>query len=221
MVNTNTYLEDKWTRLHKRGIIHYNSWHQSKHEKPLRKRMQNVFIQRQIRREKESRLGNCIKQISKECKEMLRKKIEEIEVYNHALPQPHNDSKKHRRYKCYECRIRGHIANNCPNKGKISESTNSKKISERVHTQILYPESIHLPTDFMIDGTDEGTWDRIWYISKHLERHVCSNRNLFGKLKEKFSVEKLQDIHKLLFIHGVGEINIKIGKEIFCIPGVL
>ncbi|GJZ94200.1 hypothetical protein Tco_0666403 [Tanacetum coccineum] len=99
MVNTNTYLEDKWTRLHKRGIVHSNSWHQSKPGKPLRKRMQNVFIQRQMRREKESRLGNCIKKISKECKEMLRKKIEEIEVYNHALPQPHNDSKKHRRYK--------------------------------------------------------------------------------------------------------------------------
>nr|GEU99433.1 ARID DNA-binding domain-containing protein [Tanacetum cinerariifolium] len=28
-------------------------------------------------------------------------------------------------------------------------------------------------------------------------------------------------MHKVMFIHGVGEINIKIRKEIFCIPGVL
>nr|GEY88949.1 Ras-related protein RABA5c-like [Tanacetum cinerariifolium] len=93
---------------------------------------------------------------------MLRKKIEDIKVYNHALPQSHNNSNKHKRHKYYECRIRGHIANNYPNKGKTSETINSEKISETVHTQTLYFESIHLPTNFMVDGTDEGTWDKIW-----------------------------------------------------------
>nr|GEV19812.1 ARID DNA-binding domain-containing protein [Tanacetum cinerariifolium] len=75
-------------------------------------------------------------------------------------------------------------------------------------------------TDFMIEGTDEGNWDRIWYINKNIGRHVCSNKDLFGKLKEKFIVKKLQGKDKFLFIHGIGEINIRIGREIFCILGV-
>ncbi|GJX93790.1 ARID DNA-binding domain-containing protein [Tanacetum coccineum] len=77
-----------------------------------------------------------------------------------------------------------------------------------------------MPTDFMIEGTDEGNWDRIWHVSKNIKRHVCSNKNLFGKLKEKFSVKKLQEKGKILFIHGIREINMRFGKEIICIPGV-
>lgn len=152
---------------------------------------------------------------------MLRNKLEEIEVYNHALPQSQNKSERHKRYICFEYGIRGHIAINCPNKGKNTEVTDLENISKTPHTQIIYPENIHLPTDFMIEGTNEEEWDKIWYISKQLDRHVCINRNLFAKLKEKFSVEKLEDLLKLLFIHGVGEVHIRIGSEIMCIPGVL
>nr|GEU49859.1 ARID DNA-binding domain-containing protein [Tanacetum cinerariifolium] len=167
MVSTNTFLKERWSSLHSRGCGHPNMWHQSKLRRPLRKRLQNEFIQRQLRRERESRLGNYIRQIYKDCKEMLKKKIEEIEVCNSALTQ-----------------------------------TQSHK------------------TDFMIEGTDEGNWDRTWYINKNIRRHVCSNKDLFGKLKEKFIVKKLQGNDKLMFIHGIEEINIKIRREIFCIPGV-
>ncbi|GKF51698.1 hypothetical protein Tco_0148165, partial [Tanacetum coccineum] len=87
MVNTNTFLENRWSRPSSSALGLPNIWYQSKPGRPLRKRLQNEFIERQLRRERESRLGNCIRQISKDCKEMLKKKIEEIEVYNSALPQ--------------------------------------------------------------------------------------------------------------------------------------
>nr|GEZ56920.1 ARID DNA-binding domain-containing protein [Tanacetum cinerariifolium] len=192
MVNTNTFLEERWSSLHSRGCGHPNMWHQSKHGRLLRKRLQNEFIQRQLRRERESRLENCIRQISKDCKEMLRKRMEEIKVYNSALPQTqsHKVLNKHKRYKCCGCRIRGHIINNCPNKGRRSETANTKvkeeKTDQKVYTQSLHPESIYMQTHFMIEGTDEGNWD----IS-------TSTRTLEGM-----------------------EINIRIGREIFCIPGV-
>nr|GEU33493.1 ARID DNA-binding domain-containing protein [Tanacetum cinerariifolium] len=148
MVNTNTFLEERWSSLHLRGCGHPNMWHQSKLGRPLRKRLQNEFIQRQLRRERESRLGNCIRQISKDCKEMLRKKIEEIEVYNSALPQTqsHKVLNKHERYKCYGCRIRGHIISNCPNKGRRFETANTKVKEEK--------------TDQKENGTDSGTSTR-------------------------------------------------------------
>ncbi|GKC58935.1 ARID DNA-binding domain-containing protein [Tanacetum coccineum] len=114
MVNTNTFIEDRWSRLNSKGIGHFNMWHQSKSlGRPLRKKLQYGFIQRQLKREKEARLGNCIRQITHDCKEMLRRKLEEIELYNSTIPQNRN-----RRQKCYKCRQRGHIIKNCPMKNK-------------------------------------------------------------------------------------------------------
>ncbi|GKD83549.1 ARID DNA-binding domain-containing protein [Tanacetum coccineum] len=198
MVNTNTFLENRWSRPSSSALGLPNIWYQSKPGRPLRKRLQNEFIERQLRRERESRLGNCIRRISKDCKEMLKKKIEET-----------------------ECTIL-HFLKHSPI--RRSETANTKvkeeKTDQKVYTQSLHPESIYMQTDFMIEGTDEGNWDRIWYINKNIGRHVCSNKDLFGKLKEKFILKKLQGKDKLLFIHGIGEINIRIGREIFCIPGV-
>nr|GEV28234.1 hypothetical protein [Tanacetum cinerariifolium] len=60
MVNTNTFLETNWSGRNK-GYGHPKQWYQSKYGKPLRKRLQQEFIKRQIRREKEAKLGKCIR----------------------------------------------------------------------------------------------------------------------------------------------------------------
>ncbi|GJZ34309.1 ARID DNA-binding domain-containing protein [Tanacetum coccineum] len=189
MVNTNTLLENRWSRPSSSACGHYNMWHQSKSwGKLLKKRLQLRFIRRELKREQEkTQIGHCVRQISKECKEMIREKLKKIEEYNSHLPKTDyhhrkelvEKARKNRRQKCYGCRLRGHIISNCPNKNKNFEAANQK-----------------------------------------VKEETADQKNLFGKLKEKFSVKKLQEKGKILFIHGIREINMRFGKEIICIPGV-
>nr|GEV58331.1 hypothetical protein [Tanacetum cinerariifolium] len=51
--------------------------------------------------------------ITKDCKNMLRKKIEEIEVYNSTISQ-----NKYNQYNCFYCNQKGHIFKSCPAKIK-------------------------------------------------------------------------------------------------------
>ncbi|PWA55799.1 cytochrome P450, ARID DNA-binding domain, Zinc finger, CCHC-type [Artemisia annua] len=221
MVNTNYYIENKWANPHMRSVGTSNMWHQS--QKPRRNtnnRSQTEFVQRHIKRDSESSLGNQIKQISKECKDMLRKKLEEIHVHNNRLSQRKATLERHKNYVCFKCRLRGHIAKNCPKEESHTETASPGIITHTPKIQIAYLETIHLSTDFMVEGTDEQGWNQIWYVSNRINRHVSSNMSLFSKLKEKFSIEKIEEQRKLIFVHGIGEVQIKIGSEILIIPGV-
>ncbi|GJZ09794.1 hypothetical protein Tco_0544077 [Tanacetum coccineum] len=53
---------------------------------------QREFTQRQIKREKEERIGRCVRQITRSCKDMLKKKHEEVEAFNSSILQ-----EKHKR----------------------------------------------------------------------------------------------------------------------------
>ncbi|GJU90328.1 ARID DNA-binding domain-containing protein [Tanacetum coccineum] len=110
MASINSFYENRWSRPNSSAYGHSNMWYQSKSlRRPLRKRLHYDFIQRQLKREKEARLGNCIRQITHDCKDMLRKKLEEIELCNSTISQ-----NRSRKQKCYKCRQRGHIIKNCP-----------------------------------------------------------------------------------------------------------
>ncbi|GJU89804.1 ARID DNA-binding domain-containing protein [Tanacetum coccineum] len=90
------------------GIL--NKWHQSKIlGKPLRRTPKFEFEQRKIKRDEEERIGKCIRQITRDCKDMLKKKIEEIEVHNSAKEQS-----KYKDYDCFYCNEKGHIFKSCP-----------------------------------------------------------------------------------------------------------
>nr|GEW32906.1 ARID DNA-binding domain-containing protein [Tanacetum cinerariifolium] len=109
MVNT---MEDRWSRLKSNACGHSNMWYQSKSlRRSPRKKLHYGFIQRQLKRENEARLGNYIRQITHDCKDMLRRKLKEIELYNSIISQNRN-----RKQKCYKCRQGGHIIKNCPMK---------------------------------------------------------------------------------------------------------
>nr|GFA23096.1 ARID DNA-binding domain-containing protein [Tanacetum cinerariifolium] len=71
------------------------------------------FVKRQIKREKENRIGRCIRKITRKCKNMLNKKIEEIEDYNSSITQ-----EKHQQYNCFSCNRKGHFNKACPAKAK-------------------------------------------------------------------------------------------------------
>nr|GEW49172.1 ARID DNA-binding domain-containing protein [Tanacetum cinerariifolium] len=87
MVNTNSFLESKWhERTNHKG--HGQQWYQSKnHGRPPRKTSQFELLQRQIKREKEDGIERCVRKITKDCKNMLKKKIKEIAVYNSLMSQ--------------------------------------------------------------------------------------------------------------------------------------
>nr|GEX45372.1 ARID DNA-binding domain-containing protein [Tanacetum cinerariifolium] len=63
---------------------------------------------RHIKKEKEERIGKCIRQITRDCKNMLRKKIDEIKVYNSTISQ-----NKYKQYNCFYCNQKGHILKSC------------------------------------------------------------------------------------------------------------
>ena len=113
MVNTNTFLEAKWRdrTIHN---SHNQQWYQSKIlGKPLRKLSQTEFLQRQIKREKEERIGRCMRQITKDCRIMLKKKLQDIEAFNSSL-----SGNKYMNYNCFYCNQNGHIMKTCPTKSK-------------------------------------------------------------------------------------------------------
>nr|GEU73014.1 sodium/calcium exchanger NCL2-like [Tanacetum cinerariifolium] len=216
---------------------------QSKLERPLRKKMRYGFIQRQLKRESEARLGNCIRQITHDCKEMLKRKMEEIELYNSTInkPQSHNILGRH---KCFNCRQRGLIIKNYPVK-KQNEGTEiignrsetAKVINEGFmatkHTVILkYPEWIHFETKCMIKGTDQGHWDNIcqqwdtfrgkfdkvvkWFYKSYLEKA------LHGPIPPKINGVQIHlfDLYKL--IEGLGGyLSVYFGNEFGTIGEIL
>nr|GEX52335.1 ARID DNA-binding domain-containing protein [Tanacetum cinerariifolium] len=117
MVNTNSFLEAKWCERNKHNGLD-QQWYQSKnHRRPPRKTSQIKFLQRQIKREKEDRLERCVRQITKDCKNMLKKKIEEIEVYNSSISQD-----KYKQYNCFYCNQKEQVVKACPTKIKNEAS---------------------------------------------------------------------------------------------------
>lgn len=151
---------------------------------------------------------------------MLKKKLDEISVHNNKIAHKKALIERHKNYVYFNCKLRGHIARNCPEEEKQTKTASPGIITQTPQIPIEYPESIHLSTDFMVEGTDEQDWKQIWYVSNRINRHVCCNMSHFSKLKEKFMVEKNEEQKKFIFIHGIGEVQIKIGTEVFIIPGV-
>nr|GEZ29377.1 ARID DNA-binding domain-containing protein [Tanacetum cinerariifolium] len=158
---------------------------------------------------------------------MFRKKLEEIELFNSSIPQD-----KYKKHKCFYCKQRGHIIKSCPvktkndaelteNHSKESAKGNKEEIKPtQPKVSIKYPEFNHFKTRGILKGTDQSTWDDLWYLSSTTDKHLCNNLNFLRKIKENFLVEKLEDQMKFLFTYGLGEVVIKNDNQGYLIPGV-
>ncbi|GKA58393.1 ARID DNA-binding domain-containing protein, partial [Tanacetum coccineum] len=212
-----------------------NNWYQSKPGKHLERRKHLDFLQRELRRQRKAKLGSCMKQISRDCKEILRKKLDEIMQYNTTLNQPQSTSTaqdKYKNYKCFQCKQLGHIVKFCPmddnNKDMDTKTDSSNFATEgkvslkpsKPAVMLKYPESINFSTKCMIKGTDHANWDDIWYLSNQTDKHLCYKLESFCNIKEDFSVNRLENQRKFLFTYGIGEVIIKDGGHRLLVPDV-
>ncbi|GKC19162.1 ARID DNA-binding domain-containing protein [Tanacetum coccineum] len=210
--------------------------------RPPRRIVQTEFVQRRNKREEEERLGRCMRRITRDCRNMLKKKLEEIEVFNASKPE-----NKYVNYNCFYCNKDGHITKSCPIKTrddalgiteqkypvdksmilcfrcrKYGHFANKCPPLHQVQptVSLKYPEFIHFKTRGIIKGTDEGTWDDFWYVSASINKHLTSNLDFFVNIKEEFLVDRIEGQKKFLFTYGIGEVIINNEKSGCMIPGV-
>nr|GEZ95360.1 ARID DNA-binding domain-containing protein [Tanacetum cinerariifolium] len=85
---------------------------------------------------------------------------------------------------------------------------------------LKYPESIDFSITCMIKETDHANWDDIWYISNHIDKHICYKLDSFCNINEDFLVKKLDNQKKFLFTYGISEVLIEDGGQGYLVPGV-
>ncbi|GJY60041.1 ARID DNA-binding domain-containing protein [Tanacetum coccineum] len=148
----------------------------------------------------------CNRRLSHETRAMLKAKIKENEAYNTSgVCATLKQTRKDKRARCFACKERGHVVWNCPHKrnkmkGKIEAS------QPRYTEELKYPEVVHVTTDFMVNGSGEKDWNRIWYISKEYKNHMTPVKSNFKRMKGEFKMlEKEERQRKFIFSYGVGE----------------
>ncbi|GJS40601.1 putative reverse transcriptase domain-containing protein [Tanacetum coccineum] len=93
------------------AITNSEHWYQSTKPGNYRNTLSQMdFVRRKIKREREG-FAPCARQITKDCKAMLRNKIEQINLFNSTL-----SSNKFRDYTCFYCTQKGHVAKSCTTK---------------------------------------------------------------------------------------------------------
>ncbi|GKD73585.1 ARID DNA-binding domain-containing protein [Tanacetum coccineum] len=235
MVRSKHVMKHNW--LEYKPVQH---WYQSQGTeigvKPIHKRDQVGITRKYLQRETPQRKfpwNSRKKSLSPGCKEMLLKRIKEIEAFNaskeSAKAREHGEgsgsTQKEKRARCYICKVRGHVFWKCPNKQKKAMFKKQKGIVKptfkKVAEKIKYPEKVHVITDYMIEGTDDANWNETWYVSSAYKQHMCPTRSLFKKLKYKFRmIGKEETEKKFIFSYGIGEVTVEAKEGNLMIPHV-
>ncbi|GJT88890.1 ARID DNA-binding domain-containing protein [Tanacetum coccineum] len=239
MMNYKRLLETNWFRQEP-----VQQWHQSRRSKSWEKPIQNQ-MQRdgKWRYSLNKRTADSLpkysqrKRISFECKEMLKKRLKEIEAFNasnvRAAIKEKKDGKaiarKNKRARCYICKKRGHVFWKCPNK-KNSTTPRTPIVENKTREPIVvedeevfkYPEDVHVKTNYMVEGTNFSNWNNIWYVSNAYKKHMCPTKSLFKRLKNRFRMEGTEESEKkFIFSHGIEEAVVETNENEIVIPCVL
>ncbi|GJW17719.1 ARID DNA-binding domain-containing protein [Tanacetum coccineum] len=235
MVHCNRLMKHNWL-----GYKPVQHWYQSQGTengvKPIHKLDQEGVTRRYLQRETPQRRfpwNSRKKSLSPGCKEMLLKRIKEVQAFNaskeSAKVREHGEgsgsTQKEKRARCYICKIRGHVFWKCPNKEKKAMFKKQKGIVKptykKVAEKVKYPEKVHVITDYMIEGTNDANWNETWYVSSAYKQHMCPTRSLFKKLKYKFEMIEKEEIEKkFIFSYGVGDVTMEAREGNFVIPNV-
>jgi hypothetical protein len=70
-----------------------------------------------------------------------------------------------------------------------------------------YPEKVHVIADYMLEGSNDKTWNEVWYVSSNYKFHVCPRRVLFKQMQYKFKmIDKEENEKKFIFSYGIGDL---------------
>ncbi|GKC22627.1 ARID DNA-binding domain-containing protein [Tanacetum coccineum] len=163
--------------------------------RPPRRIVQTEFVQRRNKREEEERLGRCMRRITRDCRNMLKKKLEEIEVFNASKPE-----NKYVNYNCFYCNKDGHITKSCP----IKTRDDALGITEQ-----KYPVDKSMILCFNAESM----------TPLPINVHLVPSINPLPS-KEEFLVDRIEGQKKFLFTYGIGEVIINNEKSGCMIPGV-
>ena len=102
--------------------------------------------------------------------------------------------KRNRKATCYRCKERGHFAWNCPKRVyRNTQEENSNLYNEFVRGitpsqpyHQTYVERIIINGDYLVEGTDKETWNKIWYVNTKISKHMTPNRDLMVIFKGGF-----------------------------------
>nr|GEY95365.1 bulb-type lectin domain-containing protein [Tanacetum cinerariifolium] len=151
---------------------------------------------------------------------MLVKRMKEVEAFNaskmSAKTRDHAkkiaSTRKEKRARCYICKERGHVFWKCQNKRKNAriekQKESVKPTNKNVAEKIKYPEQVHVITEYMIEGTDDATWEKVCYdlleeqgYNVNISNNKCNLHYMFGEArtgkaqKESFTEDKgLKDV---------------------------
>nr|GEW40739.1 ARID DNA-binding domain-containing protein [Tanacetum cinerariifolium] len=173
------------------------------------------------------------KSLSPGCREILLEKMKEIENFNASRvsgkARDHGEgstnTQKEKRARYYICKIRGHVFWKCPNKKRKAMSRKQKEIMKptfkKVVKKVKYPKKVHVITNYMIEGIDDGNWNETWYVSSAYKIHMCLTRSLFKRLKYKFEmIGKEETKKKFIFSYGIRDVTMEAREGNFLIPNV-
>nr|GEY21570.1 bulb-type lectin domain-containing protein [Tanacetum cinerariifolium] len=100
-------------------------------------------------------------------------RMKEVEAFNaskmSAKTRDHAkkiaSTRKEKRARCYICKERGHVFRKCQNKRKDAriekQKESVKPTNKNVEEKIKYPEQVYVITEYMIEGTDDATWEKV------------------------------------------------------------
>ncbi|GJY36843.1 ARID DNA-binding domain-containing protein [Tanacetum coccineum] len=95
-------------------------------------------------------------------------------------------------------------------------------VMTEVQERINYPERVHVTTDYMVEGSDKGNWNNIWYVSSAYKRHMSPMKHLFKRMIQRFKVEGTEEKEKKFLIsYGVGEAFVETNEGRITVSNVL
>ncbi|GJZ03941.1 ARID DNA-binding domain-containing protein, partial [Tanacetum coccineum] len=219
MVNYKHILEHDW-RFARQDKSNLQQWYQSQWFKPWEKTTRNHSDDFAIRYSLKNGTAEIVpksnrkRQLSDESKIMLKEKLKEIEAFNTSKLcaafkrlNTKNATRKEKRARCFICKKRGHVLWKCPDKKSKHKGETSKAA---VDEELKYPEIIHVKTNYMVEGSDEGNWNRFWYVGSTYKNHMSPVKSLFKRLKYGFKLLDVEeDERKFIFSYGVGEATVE------------
>ncbi|GJY73178.1 ARID DNA-binding domain-containing protein [Tanacetum coccineum] len=234
MASYNCILSKDW--LNPKPVIQRSlQWYQSQRFKPWEKPIRNRLEDYEMRYSLKNGTTYIVpkssqrKKLSHEGKTMLKGKLKESEAFNSSSvcaafkrKNARTATRKEKRARCFICKKRGHVLWKCPNKRNKNRGEDVYKTARPLYDERLkYPERVHVKTDYMVEGSDEQNWDKIWYVGSAYKRHMSPTKSLFKRLKDNFRMLDIEeDERKFIFSYGVGEASVETKDGTLVIPNV-